>query len=122
MIKELICFIMILKCKVTVSKIIIFAAMWHYVAAYVKYGVSSTKSPVYSCTQTRPPPPPPPHLGSYTRALLVSQNRRHLFVTPCVSTSLAHSSIISKEFCMFFTQSCLFLYLGRTYPSLSTRG
>jgi hypothetical protein len=23
-----------------------------------------------------------PHLGSYTRALLVSQGRRHLFVTP----------------------------------------
>jgi hypothetical protein len=28
------------------------------------------------------PPPIPPHLGSYTRALLVSQDRRHLFVTP----------------------------------------
>ncbi len=25
-------------------------------------------------------PPPPPHLGSYTRALLVSKDRRHLFV------------------------------------------
>ncbi len=30
-----------------------------------------------------PHPPPPPHLGSYARSLLVSQNRRHLFVTPC---------------------------------------
>jgi hypothetical protein len=29
-----------------------------------------------------PASPPPPHLGSYTRALLVSQDRRHLFVTP----------------------------------------
>jgi hypothetical protein len=29
-----------------------------------------------------PGPSPPPHLGSYTRALLVSQDRRHLFVTP----------------------------------------
>ncbi len=28
------------------------------------------------------PPPPAPHLGSYTRALLVSRDRRHLFVTP----------------------------------------
>ncbi len=28
--------------------------------------------------------PLPPHLGSYTRALLVSQDRRHLFVTPCM--------------------------------------
>ncbi len=26
--------------------------------------------------------PPPPHLGSYTSALFVSQDRRHLFVTP----------------------------------------
>jgi hypothetical protein len=28
-------------------------------------------------------PPLPPHLGSYTRALSVSQDRRHLLVTPC---------------------------------------
>jgi hypothetical protein len=31
----------------------------------------------------------PPHLGSYTRALLVSQDRRHLFVTPCGYPTLA---------------------------------
>ncbi len=41
---------------------------------------------VYSCTHWltphNPPPPPPRHLGSYTRALLVSQDRRHLSVTP----------------------------------------
>ncbi len=30
---------------------------------------------------------PPPHLGLYTRALLVSQVRRHLFVTPWSSDS-----------------------------------
>jgi hypothetical protein len=36
---------------------------------------------LYSLAET---PPPPPHLGSYTRALLVSQDRRHLFVTPCL--------------------------------------
>ncbi len=37
-----------------------------------------------SCTAEAPsaPPPHPPHLGSYTRTLLVSQDRRHLFVTP----------------------------------------
>jgi len=29
-----------------------------------------------------PATPSPPHLGSYTRALQVSQDRRHLFVTP----------------------------------------
>ncbi len=32
--------------------------------------------------------PSPPHLGSYTRALLVSQDRRHLFVTPCNDRSV----------------------------------
>ncbi len=31
----------------------------------------------------RTPRPPPRILGSYTRALLVSQDRRHLFVTSC---------------------------------------
>jgi hypothetical protein len=49
-----------------------------------KYGV---RSPKFSLAETpqkgRNPPPIPPHLGSYTRALLVSQIRRHLFVTPC---------------------------------------
>ncbi len=34
-----------------------------------------------------PPPPPPPHLGSNTGALLVSQDRRHLYVTPCKTLS-----------------------------------
>ncbi len=29
-----------------------------------------------------PQPPLPPHLDSYTRALLASQDRRHLIVTP----------------------------------------
>jgi hypothetical protein len=38
--------------------------------------------------------PPPPHLGSYTRELLVSQDRRHLFVTP-LSVSLSHTLILS---------------------------
>ncbi len=40
---------------------------------------------VYSCTHWLRPhntPPIPPHLGSYTRALLVSQDRRHLCITP----------------------------------------
>ncbi len=43
---------------------------------------------VQSCTpwlrpRNPPPSPHPPRLGSFTRALLVSQDRRHLFVTPC---------------------------------------
>jgi hypothetical protein len=46
---------------------------------------------LHSCTHwlrpRNPPPPPPyipPHLGSYTRTLLVSQDRRHLLMTPLV--------------------------------------
>ncbi len=38
---------------------------------------------LYSMAET-PQSPPPPHLGSYTRALLVSQDRRHLYVAPCL--------------------------------------
>ncbi len=56
---------------------------------YVKYGVRSPKfiwAPVYSCTHwmgpRNTPHPPVFFLGSYTRALLVNQDRRHLFVTP----------------------------------------
>ncbi len=38
---------------------------------------------MHSCTLAETPRPPiPPHLGSYGRALLVSQDRRHLFLTP----------------------------------------
>jgi hypothetical protein len=37
--------------------------------------------------------PPPPHLGSYTRALLVSQGRRHLFVNPWSAESHTNSDI-----------------------------
>ncbi len=32
--------------------------------------------------------PIPPHLDSYTRALLVSKDRRHLFVTLCYSSTM----------------------------------
>ncbi len=45
---------------------------------------------LYSLSETPQPPPPsplPPHFGSdfgsYARALLASQDRQHLFVTPC---------------------------------------
>ncbi len=42
-----------------------------------------------------PTPPLPPHFGSYTRALLVSQERRHLLVTP--GLTLLDSGHISKQ-------------------------
>jgi hypothetical protein len=56
-----------------------------------KYGVRSSKfiwAPcvqLYSLAETPVTSPLPPHLGSYTRALLVSQDRRHLFVTPYIT-------------------------------------
>ena len=46
----------------------------------------------HSCTHWLKPrnssPPRAFALGSYTRVLLVSQNRRHLFVTPCVHRTI----------------------------------
>jgi hypothetical protein len=54
----------------------------------VKYGVRSPNfiwapcAQMYSLAETPQPSPLPPHLGSYTRAQLVSNDRRHLFVTP----------------------------------------
>ncbi len=48
---------------------------------------------VHSCTVLIGWNPPPPQLGSYTRALLVSQDRRHLFVTPCVL-----STVLDEDF------------------------
>ncbi len=48
-------------------------------------------SHVHSCTHWLRPPNLPllPHLGSSTRALLVSQDRRHLFLTPWLNRSVA---------------------------------
>jgi hypothetical protein len=68
--------------------------------AEVTYGVRSPKFiwvPVYSCPhwlRRRNSPPPPRHLGLYTRALLVSQDRRRLFVTPWLGS-------ISKTYLVF---------------------
>ncbi len=69
--------------------------------------------PVQSCTHwLRPRTPPPPHLGSYSRALVVSQDRR----PPCICiTQILHSGLcdldLTKEG-ILFRQSCeLFLVL-----------
>jgi hypothetical protein len=47
--------------------------------------LGSMSRDVHSCTHWLRPrnPPSSPALDSYTRALLVSKDRRHLFVTPC---------------------------------------
>ncbi len=49
------------------------------------FGLHAPCAQVYSLdeSETLQPPPPPRRLGSYTRAMLVSQDRRLLFVTPC---------------------------------------
>ncbi len=47
----------------------------------------------YSLAETSPTPSLPPQLGSYTRMLLVSQDRRHLLVTLCV---LVFSGVITN--------------------------
>ncbi len=58
---------------------------------------------VHSCTHwqrpANPPPPTPhsvitPHLGSYTGALLVSQERRHIFVTSWVVPNKPYRYVI----------------------------
>ncbi len=42
---------------------------------------------LYSLAEIPQLPPFPMHLGSYMMAILVSQERRHLFVTPCLQTT-----------------------------------
>ncbi len=58
----------------------------------VKYGVRSLKFGLLYIAVlvgwNPATPPSPRHWGSYTRALLVSQDRRHLFVTSCAYLTL----------------------------------
>ncbi len=66
--------------------------------AYVKYGIISPKFIWAPCALCIAEPPPPPHLGSYTRALFVSQERRHLSVTPWQGASVyTYCKIIAVE-------------------------
>ncbi len=60
----------------------------HLLQSKVKYGIRSPKfiwAPVYNCTHWLRPRDSPlsPHLGSCTRALLVSQVIRHLSTSVC---------------------------------------
>jgi hypothetical protein len=64
---------------------------------------------VHSCThwlrlRNLPPAPHLPRLGSYTRALLVSQDSRHLFVTlhtinkqPCLRFYNQHQQLLAQQ-------------------------
>ncbi len=55
--------------------------------------------------------PLPPHLGSYTRAILVSQDRRHLCVTPPDNT-VSLSSLCVEGTTILFHKIHLLLYRG----------
>jgi hypothetical protein len=64
----------------------------------------------HSCTHCLNPRkaatlPPPPHLGSYKRALLVNQNRRHLLVTPCRASYLSFWHLLDLCFSSVLTCS-----------------
>jgi hypothetical protein len=66
---------------------------------------------LYSLAETPQPTPPPPipqHLGFSTRALLVSQDRRHLFVTPWLYT--------------FSSRKLLFTIMGNGRPFYERSG
>ncbi len=62
--------------------------------------------------------PPPRFLSSYTRALLVSQDRRHLSVTPCRSLVNKIDLPRSIKLCMCFS-SCGTVSCGEENWSLS---
>ncbi len=69
------------------------------------------------------PPPPPRHLGSYTRAPLVSQDRRHLFVNPWCNSFRAHSflhqvsgQIFSDDVAVYSVLPGYFLYGAISWP------
>jgi hypothetical protein len=88
------------------------------VPALVKYEFRSTTfiwAPVLSCTHRLRPrnSPPPPHLGSYTRALLVSQDRLHLFVTHIPQ----HPSVWPSQ-AMFWLKDRLHLFVTPLGASL----
>ncbi len=66
-----------------------FAVVFFWLPSVLITGKNGVRSPKFiwaSCAQlyllAEAPQPSPPHLGSYTRALLVCQDRRHLLVIP----------------------------------------
>jgi hypothetical protein len=77
---------------------------------------------VHSCTHRLRPrnsPPPPQHLGSYTRVLLVSQDRRYLFVTPWkvgLGFLFMCDSVGAGVFC---GRHCLIVHISTSWPPRS---
>jgi hypothetical protein len=83
-----------------------------FIAVYIFIlGRPAPISPLYSCTHWLRPcnslPPLPRHFVSYTMTILVSQDRRHLFVTPCLHplSVIAPSTVSCRGFEIKF--SCL---------------
>ncbi len=78
-----------------------------------KYGVKSPKfiwapcAQLYSLAETHTAPPFPLHLGLYTWALLVSQHRPHLFVTPLgFSFSICRVHYNKNCLCLWMQSAC----------------
>jgi hypothetical protein len=82
-------------------------------ALYHRLNMDGVRSPkfilalVYSCTHWLRPrhSPTPPHLGSYTRALLVSKDRRHLFVSTCFRLFLVVDALVNLDQWLYVLQS-----------------
>jgi hypothetical protein len=97
--------------------------------AKVKSGVRSPKFLGSMCTTAVThwlwpcnPPPPAPHVGSNTRALLVSQDRRHLFMTPWSRDNQSYRKNLKKARNLPITRHCfvcLFVLLLIKVPFLS---
>jgi hypothetical protein len=71
---------------------------------------------LYSCThllRSRNSPRPPP-LGTYMRALLVSQDRQHLFVTPSTVHISCKSTDDNKAWHPSLENSEVYICLGRS--------
>ncbi len=84
--------------------------LWHPICWRVLLLLIPCHFDVHICTHwLRAPPLIPPHLVSYTRALLVSQDRRHLFMTPC---SLPSMSLLLLLSCLYF---CWQLFLKKSF-------
>jgi hypothetical protein len=68
---------------------------------------------LYSFAETRTTPPIPRYMGSYTRALLVSQDRRHPFVTPFMALYVWEGGFFSRSVTAY-TALYLCLRIGYT--------